>query len=151
MPTRTARTAWDGGLQDGSGQVELSSSKVGTYDVSFPRRAADDAQGTTSPEELIAAAHSACYAMQLSANLAEEGGVPQSLDVKADVTLGPDEANGGFRLTGIVLTVRGEVEGLDAAGFQRAAEAAKAGCPVSKALTGVEITLDAELVSEMAA
>jgi osmotically inducible protein OsmC len=89
--------------------------------------------------------------MQLSANLAEEGGVPQSLDVKADVTLGPDEANGGFRLTGIVLTVRGEVEGLDAAGFQRAAEAAKAGCPVSKALTGVEITLDAELVSEMAA
>jgi len=146
MPTRTARTAWDGGLQDGSGQVELSSSKVGTYDVSFPKRAADDAGGTTSPEELIAAAHSACYAMQLSANIAEEGGTPHTLDVKADVTLGPDKADGGFRLTGIVLTVRGEVEGLDAAGFQRAAEAAKAGCPVSKALTGVEITLDAALV-----
>jgi osmotically inducible protein OsmC len=147
MPTRTARTAWDGGLQDGSGQVELSSSKVGTYDVSFPKRAADDAGGTTSPEELIAAAHSACYAMQLSANIAEEGGTPQTLDVRADVTLGPDKADGGFKLTGIVLTVRGEVEGLDAAGFQRAAEAAKAGCPVSKALTGVEITLDAALVS----
>jgi len=146
MPTRTARTAWDGGLQDGSGQVELSSSKVGTYDVSFPKRAADDAGGTTSPEELIAAAHSACYAMQLSANIAEEGGTPRTLDVKADVTLGPDKADGGFKLTGIVLTVRGEVEGLDAAGFQRAAEAAKAGCPVSKALTGVEITLDAALV-----
>jgi osmotically inducible protein OsmC len=146
MPTRTARTAWDGGLQDGSGQVELSSSKVGTYDVSFPKRAAEDAGGTTRPEELIAAAHSACYAMQLSANIAEEGGTPLTLDVKADVTLGPDPADGGFKLTGIVLTVRGEVEGLDAAGFQRAAEAAKAGCPVSKALTGVEITLDAALV-----
>ncbi|MFD1721761.1 OsmC family peroxiredoxin [Amnibacterium endophyticum] len=145
MPTRTARTAWDGGLQDGSGQVELSSSKVGTYDVSFPRRAAEDAGGVTSPEELIAAAHSACYAMQLSANIAEEGGTPQSLEVTADVTLGPDEQAGGFKLTGIVLKVRGDVEGLDAAGFERAAQAAKAGCPVSKALTGVEITLDAAL------
>ena len=67
MPTRTAHTAWTGGLQDGSGQVELSSSKVGTFDVSFPKRTADDAGGTTSPEELIAAAHSSCYAMQLSA------------------------------------------------------------------------------------
>jgi lipoyl-dependent peroxiredoxin len=145
MPTRTARTAWDGGLEDGSGQVELSSSKVGTYDVSFPRRAAESADGYTSPEELIAAAHSACYAMQLSADIAQAGGTPVSLDVKADVSLGPDPA-GGFHLTGITLTVRGEVEGLDAAGFARAAEAAKAGCPVSKALTGVEITLDAALV-----
>ena len=146
MPTRTARTAWEGGLQDGSGQVELSSSKVGTYDVSFPRRAADDAGGTTSPEELIAAAHSACYAMQLSNEIAEAGGTPVSLDVKADVSLGQDKERGGFQLTGITITVRGEVEGLDAAGFQKAADAAKAGCPVSKALTGVEITLDAALV-----
>jgi osmotically inducible protein OsmC len=145
MPTRTARTAWTGTLQEGSGQVELSSSHVGTYDVSFPKRAADDAGGTTSPEELIAAAHSSCYAMQLSANIAEAGGTPQSLDVKADVTLGPDKADGGFKLTGITLTVRGEVEGLDEAGFADAAEKAKAGCPVSKALTGVEITLDASL------
>ena len=146
MPTRTARTSWDGGLQDGTGQVELSSSGVGTYDVSFPRRAADDAQGVTSPEEFIAAAHSACYAMQLSANIAAEGGTPQSLEVTADVTLGPDSVGGGFALTGITLTVRGEVDGLDAAGFERAAQAAKAGCPVSKALTGVPITLDAALV-----
>lgn len=145
MPTRTARTAWDGGLQDGSGQVELSSSKVGTYDVSFPRRAAEDAGGYTSPEELIAAAHSACYAMQLSALIAAEGGTPISLEVQADVSLGPDSSDGGFKLTGIMLTVKGEVEGLDAAGFQKAAEGAKAGCPISKALTGVEITLDAEL------
>jgi lipoyl-dependent peroxiredoxin len=144
MPTRTARTAWNGTLQEGSGQVELTSSKVGTYEVSFPKRAADDADGTTSPEELIAAAHSACYAMQLSALIGQAGGTPQSLDVRADVSLGPDPA-GGFRLTGIKLTVRGEVDGLDAAGFDEAANAAKAGCPVSKALTGVDITLDAAL------
>jgi osmotically inducible protein OsmC len=144
MPTRTARTAWNGTLQDGSGQVELSSSKVGTYEVSFPKRAAEDAGGTTSPEELVAAAHSACYAMALSAGIAQAGGTPVALDVRADVTLGPDPA-GGFRLTGIKLTVRGEVEGLDAAAFQAAAAAAKAGCPISKALTGVEITLDAAL------
>lgn len=145
MPTRTARTAWNGSLQEGSGQVELSSSHVGTYDVSFPKRAADEAGGTTSPEELIAAAHSSCYAMQLSALVAEAGGTPQSLDVTAEVSLGPDEARGGFQLTGIKLTVVGEVEGLDADGFAKAAEDAKAGCPVSKALTGVEITLDASL------
>ncbi|MBW4040678.1 MAG: OsmC family peroxiredoxin [Acidobacteria bacterium] len=146
MPTRTARTAWDGGLQDGSGQVELSSSKVGTYDVSFPRRAADDAGGYTSPEELIAAAHSACFAMQLSAVIAAAGGTPVSLEVTADVSLGPDSSDGGFKLTGITLTVKGEVEGLDEAGFRTAAETAKASCPVSKALTGVEIGLEASLV-----
>ena len=144
MPSRTARTAWSGGLEDGSGQVELTSSGVGTYDVSFPKRAADDADGTTSPEELIAAAHSACFAMQLSHNIAEAGGTPQSLNVQADVSLGPDPA-GGFRIGGIKLTVRGEVEGLDAAGFEKAAQAAKDGCPVSKALAGTTITLDAAL------
>ncbi len=142
MPTRTARTAWNGTLQEGSGQVELSSSQVGTYDVSFPKRAAEDANGTTSPEELIAAAHSSCYAMQLSAVIAEAGGTPQSLDVTAEVSLGEDPA-GGFMLTGIKITVRGEVDGLDEAAFVKAAEDAKTGCPVSKALTGVEITLDA--------
>ncbi len=145
MPIRTARTAWNGTLETGSGQVELTSSKVGTYEVSFPKRAADEAGGTTSPEELIAAAHTSCYAMQLSALIAAAGGTPQSLEVTADVSLGPDKADGGFRLTGIALKVVGEVEGLDEAGFGKAAEAAKAGCPVSKALTGVEITLDASL------
>ncbi|MEK6437940.1 OsmC family protein [Pseudonocardia sp. T1-2H] len=144
MPTRTARTAWNGTLQEGSGQVELSSSKVGTYDVSFPKRAADDAGGTTSPEELIAAAHSSCYAMQLSALIGEAGGTPESLDVKADVSLAPDPA-GGFRITDIALTVRGQVTGLDATGFEKAARAAKESCPVSKALTGTTITLDAAL------
>jgi osmotically inducible protein OsmC len=144
MPTRTARTAWNGTLETGSGQVELSSSKVGTYEVSFPKRAAEDAGGTTSPEELIAAAHSACYAMSLSALIGQAGGTPDSLEVTAAVTLGPDPA-GGFRLTGITLTVVGEVTGLDEAGFLQAAKEAKAGCPVSKALTGVDITLEASL------
>ncbi|GEA82175.1 OsmC family peroxiredoxin [Cellulomonas sp. CW35] len=144
MPTRSAHTSWQGTLADGSGHVELSSSGAGAYDVSFPRRAADEAGGVTSPEELIAAAHSSCYAMQLSALIGEAGGTPVALDVKADVTLRPDPA-GGFRISGIALTVRGQVEGLDADGFRAAAESAKAGCPVSKALTGTEITLDAAL------
>jgi osmotically inducible protein OsmC len=143
MPTRTARTAWNGTLQDGSGQVELSSSKVGTYEVSFPKRAAEDAGGTTSPEELIAAAHSSCYAMALSNEVAKAGGTPQALDITADVTLG--QVDGAPTITTIKLTVRGEVDGLDADGFEKAAQAAKVGCPVSKALTGVEITLDAAL------
>jgi len=144
MPTRTARTAWNGTLTEGSGQVELSSSKVGTYEVSFPKRAADDAGGTTSPEEFIAAAHSSCFAMALSAEIGNAGGTPQALEVQADVSLGPDPA-GGFRITSSKLTVRGEVDGLDAAGFAAAAERAKAGCPVSKALAGVDITMDAAL------
>ncbi len=144
MPSRIARTQWSGGLQDGSGQVELVSSGVGTYDVSFPRRASDAAGGVTSPEELIAAAHSSCYSMQLSAVIGEAGGTVKSLVTDAEVSLGPDPA-GGFRLTGIALTVRGQVDGLDAAGFAEAAKNAKETCPVSKALTGVEISLDAAL------
>jgi osmotically inducible protein OsmC len=144
MATRTARTAWNGTLNEGGGQVELSSSKVGTFDVSFPKRTAEDAGGSTSPEELIAAAHSSCFAMQLSAVIAEAGGTPIALEVSADVTLRPDPA-GGLRISGIALTVRGEVEGLDAAGFAAAAENAKATCPVSKALTGTQITVDAAL------
>src|SRR6202051_2429710 len=114
MPTRTARTGWTGTLEQGVGQVALTSSKIGTYEVSSPKRAAEDAGGFTSPEELIAAAHSACYAMQLSALIAQAGGTPQALDVQADVSLGPDPA-GGFRLTRMKLTVRGAGEGLDAA------------------------------------
>ena len=90
MPTRTAHTTWTGGLQDGTGVVTLVSSGVGTYEVNFPKRAADNADGTTSPEELIAAAHSACFAMQFSALLGAAGGTDPSLDVTADVTLGPD-------------------------------------------------------------
>ena len=145
MPTRTARTAWTGDLQTGSGRVELVSSKVGSYDVSFPKRAADDADGTTSPEELIAAAHSSCFAMSLSSTIARNGGTPNSLDVSADVTLGPDKQRGGVMITGIVITVRGDVTGMDEAAFVAAAQDAKENCPVSKALTGASISLDAAL------
>lgn len=144
MTTRTARTAWNGTLADGAGQVELTSSGVGTFDVSWPKRISDDADRTTSPEELIAAAHSSCYSMQLSALIADAGGTPQSLEVSADVSIAPDPA-GGFHITGVRLAVRGEVEGLDEAAFLEVAEDAKATCPVSKALTGVDITLDATL------
>src|SRR3954447_15148443 len=120
MPTRTARTAWNGTLEQGSGQVELSSSKVGTYEVNFPKRAADDAGGTTSPEELIAAAHSACFAMSLSNEIGKAGGMPHALDFAAAVILGRDA--GGLAITSITLTVRGEVDDLDADGFQQAAQ-----------------------------
>jgi len=145
MATRSARTAWTGGLMDGNGQVELTSSRSGTFDVTFPKRIAELAEGT-SPEELIAAAHSSCFAMQFSAVLAEAGGTPLALDVTADVTVRPDPA-GGLQITTSHLTVSGEVEGLDAAGFEAAAQNAAATCPVSKALTGVEITIDATLKS----
>ena len=141
MPTRTARTTWTGSIQEGNGTVELASSGVGTYEVNFPRRAADDAGGFTSPEELIAAAHSACFAMQFSALLGAAGGSDPSLEVTADVTLGPDPA-GGFRISGIKLTVSGSAQGLSAEDFARIAGDAKAGCPVSKALAGTTITLE---------
>ena len=140
MPTRSARTTWNGGLQNGSGNVALVSSGVGTYEVNFPKRAADNADGTTSPEELIAAAHSACFAMQFSALLDAAGGSGQQLDVTADVTLGPDPA-GGFRISGIVLTVGGSAQGVSPEEFARIAQEAKAACPVSKALAGTNISL----------
>ena len=140
MPTRTARTTWTGGLDDGAGTVTLVSSGIASYDVSFPKRAAEDADGTTSPEELIAAAHTACFAMQFSAMLGQAGGTGQSLGVQADVTLGPDPA-GGLRISGITLTVAGSADGVTPEEFARIAAAAKDGCPVSKALAGTAITL----------
>lgn len=144
MPTRSAHTAWQGGLQDGSGTVELATSKAATLDVSFPKRASEDGGGITNPEELIGAAHSSCYAMALSNELGQAGGTINSLDVTADVTLGPDP-DGGFKVTGIALRVSADVDGVDADGFAQAADAAKSGCPISKALAAVDITLDANL------
>jgi lipoyl-dependent peroxiredoxin len=141
MPTRRAHTTWTGGLQDGAGTVTLVSSGLGSYEINFPKRAADDAGGTTSPEELIAAAHAGCFAMQFSALLGAAGGSEQSLDVTADVTLGPDPA-GGFRISGIKLTVGGSAQGVSAEDFAKIAADAKAACPVSKALTGTTITLE---------
>src|SRR5260370_13027059 len=141
MPTRTARTTWTGGLEDGTGTVVLASSGAGRYEVSFPRRAADDAGGVTSPEELIAAAHTACFAMQFAALLGADGGSNQALEISDDVTLRPDPA-GGFRISGIRLTVAGSADGISQERFAQIAEDAKNGCPVSKALAGTEITLE---------
>jgi len=141
MPTRRAHTTWTGGLEDGTGTVTLVSSGIGSYELSFPRRAADDANGTTSPEELIAAAHAGCFAMQFSAMLGAAGGHDQTLDVTADVSLGPDPA-GGFRITGVALTVSGSAQGVSAGDFARIAIDAKGACPVSKALAGTAISLD---------
>ena len=141
---RTASSTWSGDLLTGSGMItSVTSGSIARLPVSWAART-EDHGGKTSPEELLAAAHTSCYAMQLSALIGEAGGTPVALQVSADVTLAPDPA-GGFHLTGIALTVRGEVEGLDAAGFATAAAAAKATCPISKALTGVAISLDAAL------
>lgn len=144
MPSRDATTRWQGDLMSGKGEVSLDSSNLGTYAVSFPTRASETADGQTSPEELVAAAHSACYAMQLSNLLATAGHPPTSLDVTAEVALGPDKA-GGFAISGIALTLRGEAPGISAEDFQAKADEAKTQCPVSKALTGTTITLDATL------
>ncbi|WP_432127015.1 OsmC family protein [Streptomyces sp. bgisy082] len=136
---RHAHTVWQGDLLKGSGTVSLDSSGVGQFDVSWPARS-EQPNGKTSPEELIAAAHSACFSMALSHGLAQAGTAPSSLETKADVTFQPGEG-----ITGIHLTVRGEVPGLDAEGFRSAAEDAKKNCPVSQALSGTNITLTAEL------
>ncbi|MEZ5093791.1 OsmC family peroxiredoxin [Nocardioides sp.] len=137
--TRTADTHWEGNLMQGAGQVTLASSGLGTYDVSWPARA-EAPGGLTSPEELIAAAHSACYSMALSHGLDQAGTPPTSLDTKAEVTFQPGEG-----ITGIHLSVVGTVPGLSAEDFAAAAADAKANCPVSAALTGTTITLDARL------
>ncbi|WP_432123454.1 OsmC family protein [Streptomyces sp. S1] len=136
---RHAHTVWEGNLIQGSGVVTLDSSGIGSYDVSWPARS-EQPNGKTSPEELIAAAHSACFSMALSHGLTQAGTAPTSLDTRADVTFQPGEG-----ITGIHLTVRGQVPGLDPEGFQSAAEDAKKNCPVSQALSGTNITLTAEL------
>jgi osmotically inducible protein OsmC len=136
---RNATTHWEGSLFEGAGKVTLESSGIGTYDVSWPARA-EEANGKTSPEELIAAAHSACFSMALSNGLAKAGTPPTSLDTSAAVEFTP-----GTGVTGIKLTVRGVVEGMSNDDFVAAAQAAKEGCPVSQALAGTTITLDASL------
>jgi osmotically inducible protein OsmC len=137
---RTANAHWEGSLMEGSGTVELASSGLGTFDVNWPSRA-EEPNGKTSPEELIAAAHSTCFSMALSHGLAGAGTPPTTVDTTADVTFQP-----GQGITGIKLTVKAAVPGLTAEQFEQAAQDAKANCPVSKALAGTTITLDATLV-----
>jgi lipoyl-dependent peroxiredoxin len=135
MPVRDATTQWQGDLQTGSGVVTFDSSNAGQFPVTFPSRAGEP-DGMTSPEELVAAAHSACYAMSLANGLTQAGTPPTSLSVSAEVELGRNDT--GLAITSIRLTVDGTVPGATPESFEAAAVAAKAGCPISKALAGVE-------------
>ncbi|MFC4036430.1 OsmC family peroxiredoxin [Streptomyces polygonati] len=139
--TRTATTQWKGALIGGAGTVSLDTSGVGSYEVTWASRA-EEANGKTSPEELIAAAHSSCFSMALSHGLAGADTPPESLQTVANVTFQPGEG-----ITGITLSVKGRVPGITAEAFEAAAQDAKANCPVSKALAGVNITLEAELLA----
>jgi lipoyl-dependent peroxiredoxin len=138
---RNAEVVWHGSLMDGEGTiVSTTTGRIGEQPVSWAARSGDDAQ-LTSPEELIAAAHAACFAMALSNGLAQAGHAPEELRTSATVTFQPGEG-----ITRIALTVHGRVPGLDGDAFREAAEDAKANCPVSKALAAVpEISLDASL------
>jgi osmotically inducible protein OsmC len=137
--TRTANAHWEGSLKEGKGTVSLDSSGVGLYDVSWPART-EEPNGVTSPEELIAAAHSTCYSMSLSNVLTKAGHTIETIDTKADVTFQPGEG-----ITGSHLTTRASVPGISAEEFATFAEEAKTACPVSAALAGTTITLDAAL------
>lgn len=138
---RRAEVNWRGSLLEGSGTIRSTTSgAIGEQQVSWPNRAEDNPD-TTSPEELIAAAHAACFSMALSSGLAKAGHAPDELNTSATVTFQPGEG-----ITKIALTVEGSVPGIDAGAFDEAARTAKENCPVSKALAGVpEITLEARL------
>lgn len=137
--TSEATTAWKGGLLDGAGEVSFVSSGLGTFDVNWKARS-EGSTTVTTPEELIAAAHSSCFSMALSNMLAQNGTPPESIDTTASVTFKP-----GTGITGSHLNVNAVVPGLGAEDFERIAQEAKVGCPVSQALTGIEITLEATL------
>jgi lipoyl-dependent peroxiredoxin len=139
--TRKASAHWEGSLLEGKGVVALVSSHAGEFKVNWPARSAEP-NGVTSPEELIAAAHSTCYSMALSHALAQAGNPPTTVDTSAEVDFQP-----GTGITGIRLHVRADVPGLTAEQFADFAAKAKEGCPVSQALKAVPISLEAELVS----
>ena len=141
MAQRTADAVWEGGLKDGKGNMKLGSGAwQGAY--SFGTRF-EEAPGT-NPEELIGAALAGCYSMALAAGLGRDGHQPQRIATSARVHLEKQDA--GFAITRIELTTQGTVPGIDEAKFREAAEATKTSCPVSKALGGVQISVDAKLV-----
>ena len=144
MAVRRAQASWENGLTDGSGQVALESGVCGSFEVNW--RARTEGGAETSPEELLAGAHAACFAMALSHELEEAGNAPDLLEVEADVEFGPVQA--GFAVKSSKLKVRGKVPGVDDAAFQKAARGASQGCPISVALKGnVEISVEAELAN----
>ena len=141
MAVRNADAEWSGGLMNGSGHMKLGS---GAFDGPFSFKTRMEEGVGTNPEELIGAAHAGCFSMQFSAMLEHAGFPPDKIHTAAKVFFGPD--GGGFSITKIELTIEGTVPGIDDPKFQELAAGAKAGCPVSKALAGTEIVLDAKLV-----
>jgi lipoyl-dependent peroxiredoxin len=139
---RKAHATWEGDLRGGSGKFDLDSGAISGQEVTFASRF-EEPGGKTSPEELIAAAHATCVSMALANALAQDGHPPKKLETDAVCTL--DQTDAGFRITAVQLTIRGEVDGIGEDEFQTAADQAKDGCPVSNALGGVEISLDAAL------
>jgi osmotically inducible protein OsmC len=142
MPTRTAHAEWNGSLPEGTGRMEFGS---GAFEGPYSFKSRMEEGPGTNPEELIGAAHAGCFSMALSGVLGGDGHEPES--IKTDAKVRFDKQGEGWAITGITLTTRGRVPGLDNDGFVKAAETAKENCPVSQALTGVEISLDAALES----
>lgn len=138
--TSNASTNWQGDLASGAGTTTLETSQLGNFPVHWKARAEEGESGTTSPEELLGAAHATCYAMAFSNGLAENGTPPTTVDSSAKVSFVAGEG-----VTGIELTVTAKIEGIEEADFQRLAEDAKQNCPISQALKGVDITLKATL------
>ncbi|HEV8164537.1 MAG TPA: OsmC family peroxiredoxin [Actinomycetota bacterium] len=146
MADRQAHTVWEGSLVEGKGELEFVSSGIGRFPITWASRV-EKADGRTSPEELIAAAHASCYAMALSNTLAGDGTPPERLHVVATVSLDPKQG-GGVEVTKSTLEVTGTVPGLDQAGFQAAAERGERACPISNALRGnLQITVTATLTA----
>jgi lipoyl-dependent peroxiredoxin len=142
MAERRASTEWQGDLAHGTGTVKLDSGAISAFEVTWASRT-ERPEGKTSPEELIAAAHAACFSMALSHELTQAGHTPERLDVSAKVTL--DQRDGAPTITTSELTVTGRVPGIDQAAFEQAAAEAGQNCPVSRALTGLEISVKATL------
>jgi osmotically inducible protein OsmC len=145
MSIRRASTSWEGSLQDGKGRTSLDSSGAATFDVSFPSRVADAEDDQTDPEELIGAALATCFSQNLAGTLGRNGVSLQTLQTQAKVTL--TKSDTGLTITGIALTARATVDGADNDRFAELAAEAERTCPVSKALAGTTITLDASLAS----
>ena len=142
MPRRTADARWDGSLQGGEGTMRMAS---GAYEGPYSFQSRFQEGDGTNPEELIAAAHAGCFSMAFSGELGRAGHEPES--VETDATVHIEKVNGGFGITRIELDTRARVPGIGEEEFQRLAEAAKDGCPVSQALRGnLEIELDAQLL-----
>ena len=144
MAERTANTVWEGDLAHGNGSLSLKSGATPDLPVTWASRT-ERSDGKTSPEELVAAAHASCFSMALSHELTEAGNKPDRLEVSSTVTL--DLVDGAPTVTSSKLTVRGKVPGIDQAAFEAAAAGAGKGCPISRALGGVDIQVDATLES----